>query len=87
MAYIGPLNAPNFGSAAPMAVTQTLLDEAEAAYHALITGRAVVKFRDQNGEEVSYNQASRLGLLAYIQDLKRQLGQVTLSPGPMRVWF
>ncbi len=69
-----------------MAVTLIQLNEAEAAYHALLTGQAVVEFRDQNGETVKYGQASRLGLAAYILDLKRQLGIVT-GTGPMRVWF
>lgn len=69
-----------------MAVTEIHLLEAEAAYHALQTGKSVVKFRDQNGEEVTYLQASRAGLLAYIQDLKRQLGLLG-GTGPMRAWF
>lgn len=69
-----------------MAATQTLLDEAEAAYHSLLTGQAVAKFRDQNGEEVTYAQASLPRLVAYIAQLKRELGLVTPT-GPMRVWF
>lgn len=69
-----------------MAVTQQMLTEAEAAYHGLLTGKAVVEFRDQNGETVKYSQASRLGLAAYIQYLKGQLGLLS-GAGPMRVWF
>ncbi len=69
-----------------MAVTQNHLDEAESALHALATGTSVVEFRDQNGETVKYNQASRSGLLAYILDLKRQLG-ISTPAAPMQVWF
>lgn len=69
-----------------MAATQTLLDDAEAAYHALLTGKAVAEFRDQNGETVKYTTASLPRLLAYITQLKRELGVVVAS-GPMRVWF
>ncbi len=70
-----------------MAVTQDLLDQAERAYHALMTGRSVAKFRDQNGEEVTYTVANRTQLAAYIQELKRELGLLTAGTGPMRVWF
>lgn len=70
-----------------MAVTQTLLDEAESAYHKLMTGSAAVKFRDSNGEEVTYTPANKNALSNYIQDLKRQLGLLTTGTGPMRVWF
>jgi hypothetical protein len=70
-----------------MAVTQTHLDEAEAAYHALLTGKAVTRFRDQNGESVEYTQASRGQLAIYIEALKRQLGQLNVGLGPMEPWF
>ena len=67
---------------------QTRLDEAEAAYHALMTGQAVAEFRDHNGETVRYTAANASRLLAYIQSLKMQLGKLppgALSPG--RAWF
>lgn len=70
-----------------MAVTQTHLDEAEAAYHALLTGKTVVRFRDQNGESVEYLQANRAQLSTYIESLKRQLGLLTVGLGPMEPWF
>lgn len=70
-----------------MAVTQKLLDEAEAAYHALLTGTAVSRFRDQNGETVEYAQANRAQLATYIEWLKGQLGLLTAGSGPMRAWF
>ena len=70
-----------------MAVTQKHLDEAEAAYHALLTGKAVTRFRDQNGESVEYTQANRGQLAVYIENLKRQLGLLQVGVGPMEPWF
>lgn len=61
------------------------LEEAENAYHALMTGRSVVECRDSNGEMVRYTAANASRLAAYIEDLKRQLG--TGSSGPMRVFI
>jgi hypothetical protein len=69
-----------------MATLQERLDEAETAYHDLVIGKALVQFHDSNGEQVSYNQANRGALAAYIQDLKRQLGLAT-DLGPMRPMF
>ena len=34
------------------------LAEAEAAYHELSIGKSPVEFRDQNGEQLTYNRAS-----------------------------
>ena len=45
------------------------LAEAEAAYHALMTGQAAVSFTDQNGERVEYRGADAPRLAAYIQAL------------------
>lgn len=70
-----------------MAVTQQMLTEAEKAYHDLLTGSAVVEFRDQNGETVKYLRANKNDLLAYINSLKAQLGQSVAPSGPMRVWM
>lgn len=70
-----------------MAVTQTHLDEAEAALHALLTGKAVTRFRDQNGETVEYTQANRAQLAAYIERLKTALGLSKIGTGPMEPWF
>ncbi len=69
-----------------MAVTQTLLDEAEAAYHALLTGKAVASFKDQNGETITYTQTNRAHLASYIELLKSRLG-LTVDTGPMMGWF
>jgi hypothetical protein len=70
-----------------LAVTQTMLDQAIQALHDLRIGKAVVEFRDQNGEVVRYSRATAGDLAAYIEELKRQLGLLTVSTGPMRVWF
>jgi hypothetical protein len=70
-----------------MAVTQQMLTEATEAYHALLTGTAVVEFRDQNGETVKYSRANKNDLKAYIDMLKVELGQTAAPTGPMRVWM
>lgn len=70
-----------------MAVTQQMLTDAERAYHKLMTGTAVVEFRDSNGETVKYNNANRRELAAYIEQLKRELGMLPRGTGPMTVWF
>lgn len=70
-----------------MATTGDLLADAQVKYHALMTGTAVVKIRDQNGEEVTYNTASATKLLAYIQSLQDQLNPCRRINGPMRVWI
>lgn len=54
---------------------QALLDEAEAAYHRLITGTTTVSTRDATGRQVTYSQANAAALTAYIAGLKAQLGQ------------
>lgn len=62
------------------------LEEAEAAYHRLLTGQAAVEFRDSNGEMVRYSATNANRLLGYILSLKRQLGLPT-GIAPMRVLF
>ena len=67
---------------------QTKLEEAEAAYHALMTGQSVAELRDQNSEMIRYTPANAARLLAYIQSLKQQLGLIAPgSLGPARGWF
>lgn len=70
-----------------MVVTQTMIDDAEAAYAALMTGKAVSKFKDSNGEEVTYNVANANKLAIYIQFLKSLYDTTGPGSGPMRVWF
>ena len=59
-------------------VLQRRLIEAEAALHALLTGRGEVKVQFAMGDssrEVAYTAANVGELRSYIGDLKRQLGQ------------
>ncbi|MBX6382090.1 MAG: phage head-tail adapter protein [Microbispora sp.] len=60
-----------------MATLQQRLDEAEAAYHALMTGRREVTLAYQQGSgsrQVTYTMADRAALAGYIASLKSQLG-------------
>jgi hypothetical protein len=45
----------------------------EIAYEDIISGRAVKRFVDQNGEQVEYTTANASSLLAYIQTLKAKV--------------
>ena len=45
----------------------------EKQYDDLLSGRAVKRFVDQNGEQVEYTTANTDRLLAYIQSLKADL--------------
>ena len=49
---------------------QTRLTKAEAARDALLTGKSVKKFVDQNGEQVEYTTANIAALKSYIQEIK-----------------
>jgi hypothetical protein len=64
-----------------------MLDEAVLALHDLQIGKAVVEVRDQNGETIKYSRARSAELVAYIQELKRQLGLLVETSIPMRLWF
>jgi hypothetical protein len=68
---------------------QQRLDEAKAALHDLMTGRAVRVVVDQNGERVEYSVANRANLLAYISMLEAELANPGRLPavGAMRPWF
>lgn len=67
------------------ATLQDLLTEASAAYHQLLIGQSVVSIIDQNGEKITYGQASQRLLAAYIESLKAQIAG-TAPVGPMRLW-
>lgn len=60
------------------------LAQAEAAYHALMSGKAVVEVSDQSGESVKYGQASARQLQLYCADLRRQIGG---RPAPTTIVF
>lgn len=67
---------------------QARLQEAELAYHRLMTGQSAAEFRDQNGELVRYTPANASRLLAYITSLKAQLGLLPAGAlAPARAWF
>lgn len=67
---------------ATLSLEQRLAD-AEAAYHDLLTGKAVAEVRDANGETLRYTQANRGALSAYISAMKRELGGAAQGP----LWF
>ena len=60
------------------------LAEAEAAYHALMTGTQPKVVVDQNGERVEYAMANANRLYLYIQSLKAQITPVSASAAPNR---
>jgi hypothetical protein len=53
------------------------LEKAETAYDALMTGEAVRRTVDQNGEQVEFNTANASRLLAYISALREALKPAT----------
>lgn len=61
------------------------LTEAEAEYHALVTGNKPRVIVDQNGERVEFTMANVARLAAYIQSLRRTLYGSTR--GPASVFF
>lgn len=75
----------------PCAPKKAKLDEAESAYHDLMTGRAVRVLVDQNGERVEYQTSNRGALATYIEGLRRELadceGRRHSSNGPLRFFF
>lgn len=78
----------NCAPASPLLVaTSARLLEAQNAYHALMIGTSVVKVRDQNGEEITYSQASAPKLLEYIKTLQDALDPSVRINAPMRFMF
>lgn len=53
---------------------KALLEDAETAYHSLLTGTMARVVVDQNGERVEFTAANRANLYAYIQQLNSQIG-------------
>lgn len=72
---------------------QTRLDAARRAYDDLMTGGAVSRFVDQNGESVQYSRANATQLLAYVRRLEGELSDCQNSAstfayrGPIRFTF
>lgn len=69
-----------------MATLQERLEEAKQALHDLALGKAMVEFRDSNGEVVRYNVANEPRLRRYIQELEAEIAGQACS-GPMRPLF
>ena len=67
-----------------MATAAERLVEAEAAYHALLTGKAAVEIADSNGDRVRYTSANRRDLRDYIADLKAEIAVTSRHGGPLR---
>lgn len=68
------------------------LAAAKAAYDELVTGKAVSRFVDQNGESVSYSRTNLSTLAAYIRQLENEKAQCTGSTfaqyrGPIRFTY
>ena len=72
-----------------MATIAEQLAEAKDAYHALMTGRSVRVYVDQNGERMEYTPATKSSLKAYIDDLQSQVDNpaAIINVGPMRLMF
>lgn len=66
---------------------QELLTEAKTALHALLTGAQVVSLRDQNGEMVTYNQASVAQLRRYISELQTSIAGLPITSQPLGFFF
>lgn len=67
--------------------TQQKLDDAEKAYHDLLTGCALRVVVDRNGERVEFTGANRQMLKAYIDELRTALGLNPTSGGPLQFLF
>jgi hypothetical protein len=70
-----------------LATAAERLVEAEAAYHALQTGKAVARVRDSNGDEVTYTTATVSRLRQYINDLKAEIAGALRVAKPLRPVF
>lgn len=62
------------------------LADAEAQYHALITGNKPRVVVDQNGERVEFTTANAARLMQYIELLRKQVNGF-IRKGPARVFF
>lgn len=75
---------------AEIAAKKILLAEAEKAYHGIMTTGGVRVLADQNSERVEFSSVNRLGLIAYINQLRAELGLCAM-PGivapPMGVFL
>lgn len=69
----------------------TRLTEAQNALHEIMTGKAVRRWVDQNGEQMEYSRANIGQLQSYITALKAEqsecLGAASGYRGPLRFSF
>ncbi len=75
---------------ATLAVLQTRLTQANAAYHKLLTGTSARVVVDQNGERVEFTAANRAALYNYIMELQAQIDGGLTAPtprAPVRFFF
>lgn len=63
------------------------LADAEAQYHALITGTQARVVVDQNGERVEFTAANQGRLMKYINQLKTQISAPVRKNGPINPFF
>lgn len=72
-----------------MATLTEQLTEARAAYHDLMTGKAVRVVVDMSGERVEFVSANSQKLYTYIQSLERQIAPAPSIPvnAPARFIF
>lgn len=69
---------------------QGRLDRAVIAYDELLTGKAVKRYIDQNGEQVEYTAANADRLALYIRELRELLNPALAcrsAPRPLRFLF
>lgn len=64
-----------------------MLEQAQRAYHDLMTGRSARVVVDQNGERVEYTSINADRLKAYIDELTLLVAGKTISRGPLRPYF
>lgn len=57
----------------------SMLQEAQQAYHELMTGKQTVSVTDQSGDRIQYNVANAGSLLGYIESLQTMLANNATS--------
>lgn len=72
---------------ATTAELQVMLSEAEKAYHDLAIGGGTRVLVDQSGERIEFQATSLTRLRSYILELKKELGILPRSEGPLGFWF
>lgn len=72
-----------------IALLKQRLEQAEQAYHDLMTGQMARVIVDQNGERIEYTAANAYRLSTYIAELKRRISACSgIRTGrPMKVYL